>query len=98
MKLRYTPAASKDLSSIWDYSAERWGLDQAERYVLALEASCEALAQGRLRGRAADEFRNGYLRFKSGSHYIFYRQRGNGGIDIIRVLHERMDFSKHLKK
>jgi toxin ParE1/3/4 len=96
MKLRYTPAASKDLSSIWDYSAGHWGSDQAERYVLALEASCEA--QGRLRGRPADEFRNGYLRLRSGSHYIFYRQRDNGGVDIIRVLHERMEFSKHLKK
>ena len=97
MKLRYTPAASKDLSSIWDYSAGHWNPDQADRSSWP-EASCEALAQGRLRGRPADEFRDGYWRLRSGSHYIFYRQRDNGGVDIIRVLHERMNFSKHLKK
>ncbi|MBA3448291.1 MAG: type II toxin-antitoxin system RelE/ParE family toxin [Pseudaminobacter sp.] len=98
MKLRYTPAATKDLSSIWDYSAEHWSPDQADRYVLELEASCEALALRKLSGRPADEFRYRYLRLRSGSHYIFYRQHDDGGVDIIRVLHERMNFSKHLKK
>lgn len=96
MRLFYSPAASKDLSSIWDYSAEQWNADQAERYVLAIEGACEALARGHLRGRTADDFRHGYLRLRSGSHYIFYRQRDDGGVDIMRVLHERMNFSKHL--
>ncbi len=96
MMLRYTPEASNDLSDIWDYSARIWNADQADRYVLAIEAACEALADGAIRGRPADEYFHGYFRLRSGSHYIFYLIR-DGGVDVIRVLHERMDIARHMK-
>jgi plasmid stabilization system protein ParE len=49
-----TPRAQEDLDEIWDYMADRWGLDQAE--------TCT-------------------------------RQHG---IDVVRILHERMDHERHL--
>jgi plasmid stabilization system protein ParE len=29
--------------------------------------------------------------YPSGSHVLFYRQMADGGVDIVRILHERMD-------
>ena len=28
----FTPRAQSDLDEIWDYTADRWGLEQAETY------------------------------------------------------------------
>ena len=41
---RLTPAARRDLSRIWDYSEERWGLQQAEVYLRDLQTCLERLA------------------------------------------------------
>jgi plasmid stabilization system protein ParE len=31
-----SPRAQRDMVEIWDYTAENWGDDQAESYVLAI--------------------------------------------------------------
>ena len=46
-------------------------------------------------GRACDDIRTGYRRYAEGSHTIFYREAG-GGIEIVRILHGRMDPDRHL--
>jgi len=97
MTVRYSPAASNDLSDIWDYTEKTWNADQADRYVLSIDAACEAIADGGLKGRPADEFREGYFRLRSGSHYIFYRLADDNRTEIIRILHERMDLARHLR-
>jgi plasmid stabilization system protein ParE len=38
----------------------------------------------------------GYLRYKSGSHTIFYRATGRG-IYVVRVLHQSMNHERHLR-
>jgi toxin ParE1/3/4 len=37
-----------------------------------------------------------YLKLRVGSHLVFFRNR-DGGVDIIRVLHQSMDVGRHLK-
>ena len=39
---RITPAARRDLSSIWDFTAETWDLQQAESYVTEIRAAIGA--------------------------------------------------------
>lgn len=39
--------------------------------------------------------RAGYYKFRSGSHVFFFRLT-DSGIDVVRILHGRMDFEKHL--
>ncbi|MDN5557964.1 MAG: type II toxin-antitoxin system RelE/ParE family toxin [Ruaniaceae bacterium] len=92
---RLTPAAQRDLSSIWDYTEKRWDLLQPELYMSEIRAAIERIAEDPARGRACDEIREGYHRYSIGSHLIFYIERA-GGIDVIRVLHQRMDFTRHL--
>lgn len=91
-----TPRARRDLGEIWDYSAERWGAAQADRYVRLIATECAALASGRSVGRSAEAIRPGYLRRAVGSHLLFYRTRKRGGIEIVRILHQRMDVERHL--
>ncbi|WP_144627914.1 type II toxin-antitoxin system RelE/ParE family toxin [Arthrobacter woluwensis] len=95
MSFRLTPAARADLSSIWDYTAERWDTRQAETYIRELHAAMERIAEDPARGRTCDEIRAGYRKYAIGSHLIFYVVAADG-VDVIRVLHQRMDSGRHL--
>jgi toxin ParE1/3/4 len=36
-----------------------------------------------------------YRKYPSGSHVLFYRLTDDG-IDVVRILHERMDYERHI--
>lgn len=90
-----SPRAQTDLEEIWDYSAEHWGLDQTDRYIRALWHAMNQVAAQPSHGRSCDEVRLGYYKYLVGSHVIFYRPTASG-VDVVRVLHSRMDFERHL--
>lgn len=90
-----SPRAQTDLEEIWDYTASRWDIDQAERYIRAIRAAIERLADDPQLGRGCDDIRAGYRKFPVGSHVLFYRV-GAAGLDVVRILHRRMDFALHL--
>jgi toxin ParE1/3/4 len=90
-----SPSAQADLSEIWEYSAARWGDGQAEVYLRQIQAAIETIAADPRRGRRCDDIRAGYSKYAAGSHVVFYRQ-GGAGVDVVRVLHQRMDFNRHL--
>ena len=89
-----SPRARADLEDIWDYTAERWGPSQAEEYIRLLQHAIETVADNPRKGRSCDEVREGYRKYSVGSHVLFYRSI-KVGIDIVRVLHGRMDFERH---
>ena len=91
-----SPAAQADLSQIWDYSARNWGEAQADRYILAIRDACAAIADGDKPGRAIDDIRPGYRTLAVQSHFLFYRVADTGLIDVVRILHQRMDVAAHL--
>jgi toxin ParE1/3/4 len=91
-----SPAARADLDEIWDYTAARWSLDQAERYIREIISACQALADERAQGRAIPDIRAGYYKLAIQSHVLFYRITDTGIIDIIRILHQRMDIGGRL--
>lgn len=92
---RLTPAARRDLSSIWDFTEQRWGAGQAETYIREIQAAIERIAQDPERGRSREEIREGYRSYAIGSHAIFYLSRTDR-VDVVRILHQRMDFDRHL--
>lgn len=92
--LAFTVAATVDLENIWDYTEGEWGLPQARRYVQELRDTCHALASGQKRGRTVD-VRPGYLKCRSGSHVIFFRDLGDT-MEIVRILHGAPDVARHL--
>ncbi len=93
---RLSRKAVADLSGIWDYTAERWGIEQAERYAEGIRDTCEALASGQQCGQDARHVRPGYRRQLAGAHVLFFRVLDDGCIDVVRILHQRMDAGRHL--
>ena len=94
-QIRLSPKARGDLDAIWDYTAQRWDVDQAEDYLRLLGRSMNLLAASPELGGRIDDVRKGYRRFPSASHVIFYRIKP-GHIEVIRILHSRMDADRHL--
>lgn len=94
-RYRLTPAAQRDLSSIWDFTQERWDVRQAETYVTEIGAAIERIADDPGRGRTCEEIREGYRRYSIGSHLLFCVESSDG-VDVIRILHQRMDPTRHL--
>lgn len=93
----FSPAAQYDIEGIYDYTAQQWGVTQAEHYVGTLRDICYGLAQGKKKGRDIGYVRTGYRKKASGSHFIFYQELSLG-IEIVRILHQRMDFESHLSQ
>ena len=93
---RLSRKAVADLSGIWDYTAERWGVEQAERYIRGIRGACESLANGRQRGQDASLIRHGYRKLIMGTHVLFFRPLSDGWIEVVRILHQRMDAGEHL--
>jgi toxin ParE1/3/4 len=90
-----SPLAQQDLRSIWLYSAENWGREQANRYVGIIRQDIAKVAKRPETDNPASDLRQGYARRLTGSHIIFYRIT-DGGVDVVRVLHQSMDFDRHL--
>ena len=89
------PLARADLEEIWLYTLKTWSAAQADTYHRKFVIAFEALAAGTREGRNVDHIRQGYFRLAIGSHAIFYRESADE-IEIVRVLHQRMDFERHL--
>jgi toxin ParE1/3/4 len=87
---RLTPAAERDFDEIFDYTVQRWDLEQAFRYTHKLEAALSALAASPTAGLDSREIRAGYRRHIVGSHVIYFQQTGYG-IVVIRILHGNMN-------
>lgn len=90
-----SPRAQADIEDIWFYTVKHWSVDQAERYLRLIQIEIGNLASDPLRGRACDEIRLGYRKSHAGAHVIFYRVEDRR-IDVVRILHQRMDFERHL--
>jgi toxin ParE1/3/4 len=87
--------ARVDLASIWDYAAQAHGLAQADSYIADIDRIMALALDFPNMGMDYSDIREGYRKLGSGYHLIFYLPRIDG-IEIVRVLHERMDIEAHL--
>ena len=90
-----SPLAQSDIEDIWDFTAERWNIDQAETYVRQIMEAIGVIADKPGLGQSCDDVRAGYRKWPVGSHILFYRVVA-GAIDVVRILHERMDVDSQL--
>ena len=95
-RLEFTPRARRDIEEIWEYSVEQFGLDKAEAYPRDIRRATSTVAEDPRRGLACDEIRSGYRKFSVGSHILFFRASANRVV-IVRILHARMNFDRHLR-
>ena len=92
---RLSPAAQRDLESVFDYTVAQWGLSQAMRYTDLVEAACADAAEAPQRAHDCAQIRPGYRRRAVGQHVIYFRLAAYG-IAVVRILHQRMDAARHL--
>jgi len=95
MRLRLSKLAYEDLDSIYAYTLRHWGQEQADRYITQLWVSLETLAKEPERWRLRDPLYPGCRVRITGKHAILYRLH-DGRVEISRVLHGSMDFTRHI--
>ena len=111
-RFRLARPAQIDLANILATSAERWGTDGRQRYAAVLADAMRQVAaepNGPLSKKRHDlrtGVRSFHVRYARRSaegakvrrpvHVLYYRVAQDGVIEIVRVLHEKMDPSRHL--
>jgi toxin ParE1/3/4 len=87
--------ADKDLQEIYDYTAAKFGADQAIKYLVGLEDLFHLLCTHPHTGRMRNEIRKGVRSNSYVSHVVFYRVVEKH-IRIVRILHASRDIPKFL--
>ena len=82
------------MEAVWLFSLQEWGAEQTDRYIDDLTAAFEFLADSPKAGTRCEKIRAGYRKYPVIRHVVYYRETGYG-IEIIRVLHNRMRASRH---
>ena len=101
--VRVQAAASHRLDEIYRYTRDRWGTEQADRYIIGLfEAFDRIESHGVVSKPVPAEFGvEGYY-FRYERHFVYWRKLSNGDIGVVTILHERMHqidrFSEDLER
>lgn len=97
LKIAKSPLALKDAQSIWVYSFKQWGESQASAYLQGLDKTIRELAVMPNKGTDISFLRKDYRRYRYKSHVIVYRNTPTK-LEIMRILHVRMDIARHKLK
>lgn len=87
-----------DLNKIWNYTSEKWSELQADKYYASLELACAQIGKNPALGKKYDRIKDNLMGLRIGRHIIFYQIVDKDIIEIIRILHERMDIENRLDK
>ena len=89
--------AKVDLKSIAEYTQRKWGKEKRRIYLRQFDDSFHMLADSPSLGVQCDFIKSGYRKFPVTSHLIFYRNISSSKIQIVRVLHKRMNAKSKLR-
>lgn len=99
MKFRLSKKAEKDLEKIWLYTLQTWSREQADRYLNLIFDEIEFLSRNPKTGQDFGLIRKNYRCSKVKSHLIFYTfKKSTDFIEVIRILHERMDLENRISE
>ena len=93
-----TNKAVKDLSRIWNYSYEVWSENQADKYYNLIIDACRRIAESPAIGKNYREISSEIWGLRIGKHIIFYKAVKPEEIEVVRILHERMDLRSRLEE
>lgn len=93
-----TRKAKAEVQSIGRHTPTTWERDQRNRYLATLDKSFHELAANPVKGWNCGFVRPGYRQHRVGQHIVFYRPIADDCIEIVRVLHRRMDVGYRLSE
>ena len=94
--IRYAPRAQRDIRSVQAYTSDAWGPRQARSYVRNLRSAISALKTFPDRGLVYGEPESRMRRIIIQSHVVYYLV-DESTIEVVRILHQRMDAAAHLE-
>lgn len=98
MKCKVSIEALDDIDKLWFYTFRNWSINQADKYQDLIFDEIEYLSEN---PESAENYKNiikDYRCSRVKSHLIFYRWLDESDtIEIIRVLHQRMDIESKLE-
>lgn len=90
--------AIDDLNDIWNYTYEQWSENQADKYYATIKLACNGIGENPNIGKKYGGISESLLGVQSGKHIIFYQIISIDEIEVIRILHERMDLKNRVKE
>jgi toxin ParE1/3/4 len=88
--------AIDDLNNIWEYTFEKWSEAQADKYYAMLKLACKEIEKNPKIGKEYNIINKNLFGFHSGRHIIFYKWIDEDEIEVIRILHDRMDLKNRV--
>lgn len=103
-RVRLGAAAELDFANILKWTTENFGVRQSHVYRETLIRAIGELANGPdvAGSKARHEIVSGLRTLhvarhgRRGSHFLMYRVVPRSTIEIVRILHDRMDFQRHI--
>jgi toxin ParE1/3/4 len=96
LELKISSEAFSDLEKIWIYTFKNWSKEQADKYYSLIIDEIEFLRSNPHTGKSAEFVRPGYRVSYVKSHIIFYKTVKEEKLEIIRILHQRVNIDKWL--
>lgn len=90
--------ALEDLNNIWIYTAENWSVEQANRYYNLIVDEIEYVSENFEITKDFGNVRKYYTFSKVKSHLVFYKKTENTEMEVVRILHERMDIKNRINE
>ncbi|MBK8701936.1 MAG: type II toxin-antitoxin system RelE/ParE family toxin [Saprospiraceae bacterium] len=99
MKLKYelSQLALKDAESIWQYTAEKWSVKQANIYYKQIFEEIDFICKNPLCGKSIKEIKEQHRSKFVNVHMIIYKVHENK-ILIDRILHQKMDIDNQVNE
>lgn len=94
--LTLSTQAEQHLADIYDYTADRWGLSQADRYISRLWGTFDHLCQTPDIGHTLSDLPSRYKAYPLGSHLVIYTIVPPS-LHILAILHAAMDIKARLE-
>ena len=88
--------ALEDLNNIWIYKAENWSIEQADRYYNLILDEIEFATENFETTIDLCSVRKDYRYSKVKSHLVFCKKNENTEIEVVRIMHERMDLKNRI--
>ena len=95
---RISEKAVEDLENIWTYTLHKWSIEQADRYYNLIINEIEFITKNFMAGKSMDHIKKGYRASIVKSHLIFYRKSHDNQVEVIRILHQRMDIENRINE
>jgi len=89
--VRIREAAALRIDEIYRFTRDRWGPEQADRYIIGLFEAFDRIESHNVPSKPIPaEFGVEGFVFRYGRHFVYWKWLSSGEIGIVDVLHERM--------